>query len=169
MESSNLSSLRRHSLKLYIFFTEVVITLSSKGLGIAAHSTTECKLFTSGRVLYVQWTLCPLQWLGAWSNRTLGELCLWHACQALEVVMTRIAEMGGTKAKVDSYRATVAALVLQIIHTMLRTHLCGAKTKTSIITYMYYQGRTEPWTPPIITLEPTPEDFLSKLICLLPI
>ena len=91
----------------------------------------------------MQWALCPLQWLGTRPNGTLGELGLRHARQALEVVVARIAEVGSTEAEVDSYRATVAALVLQIIHTMLRTHLCGAMDN-----YMYYYI-------PIIKAEPT--------------
>ena len=68
-------------------------------------------------------TLGPLQWLGTRPHGTLGELGLADAGQTLEVVVARIAEVGGAKAEIDSHRAAVAALVLQKISAMLRTHL----------------------------------------------
>lgn len=80
-----------------------VYIASSESLCIAANPTTKSKLFTSWRVLHMQWTLRPLKWLGAGSNRTLGELRFGHACETLEIVMARVTEVGGTKAKVDSH------------------------------------------------------------------
>ena len=96
---------------------------SSEGLGIATHPTAKSKLFTSWRVLYVQWTLCPLQWLGTGADGTLGELGLCHARKTLEIIVTRVAEMGSAEAEVDGHRAAVAALVLQEVCAMLGAYL----------------------------------------------
>ena len=51
----------------------------------------------------MQWTLGSLEWLGAGSHGTLGELCFGHARQTLEIVMARVAKVGGSKAEVDSH------------------------------------------------------------------
>lgn len=41
----------------------------------------------------------------------------------LEIVMARIAKVGGSKTKEHSYRATVSTFIFQEICTMFRTHL----------------------------------------------
>ena len=67
--------------------------------------------------------LCPLQGLGTGSHGALGELGLGNAGEALEVVMAGIAEVGGTKAEVDSHRTAITALELQEVSPVLRTNL----------------------------------------------
>lgn len=47
----------------------------------------------------------------------------WNVGNTLEVIVASIAEMSGSKTKEHSNRATVAALVLQKVCAMLRTHL----------------------------------------------
>ena len=73
----------------------------------------------------VQRAVCSLEGFGTRTNRTLRQLCLGHARQTLEVVMARVAEMGGAKAKVDSHRAAITTFVLKEICAMLGTHLWG--------------------------------------------
>lgn len=76
---------------------------SLEGLCISAHSAAEGKLFASWRVLDVKGTLCSLKRLGTGSNGTLGELCFGHARETLEIVVARVAKVGGSKAEVDGY------------------------------------------------------------------
>ena len=71
----------------------------------------------------MQGALCPLQGLGTRPHGTLGEIRLDEASQALEVVMARVAEVGGPKAEIDGHRTAVAALVLQKVGAMLGTNL----------------------------------------------
>ena len=75
----------------------------------------------------MQRALCSLEGFSAWTNRTLGQLRLGHARQTLEVVVARVTEMGGAKAKVDSHRAAITTLVLEKICAMLGTHLWGVE------------------------------------------
>ena len=69
-------------------------------------------------------TLCSLEWLGTGANWTLWQLRLSHASQTLEVIMTRSAEMRGSKTEIDCHRATVTAFVLQKVCAMFWTNLC---------------------------------------------
>lgn len=96
---------------------------SSECLCIPAHAAAQGKLLPRGWVLDVQGTLCSLQRLGTGPHWTLRQLRLHYAGQALEVVVTRVTEVGGTKAEVDSHRAAVAALVLQEVSAMLGANL----------------------------------------------
>ena len=70
-----------------------------------------------------------LQGFGTWSHRTLGQLRLGYGNQPLEVVMAWVAEVGGSKAKVDSNRTAVATLVLQEVNTVLGTDLYTQSNK----------------------------------------
>ena len=70
-------------------------------------------------------TLLPLKWLGPRTNGALGEVSLRHTGETREVVMTGCAEVGGTEAEEDSYRAAITALVLEEVSPMLRAHLQG--------------------------------------------
>ena len=72
-------------------------------LGISADTTAQSKLLPCGRVLHMQGALGTLQWSSTRPYWTLGELRLVHACQTLEVIVTRIAEVCGPKAEVDSH------------------------------------------------------------------
>ena len=85
----------------------------------------------------MQWALCSLERFGTWTNGTLGQLRLGHACQTLEVVMARVAEVGGAKAKVDSHRAAIATLVLEEICAMLGTHLWGRENTNVRVKQLY--------------------------------
>ena len=58
-----------------------------------------------------------------WSHRALRQLCLGNVCHALEVVMTGVAEVGGAETEEDSHGAAVATLILQVVCTVLGTHL----------------------------------------------
>ena len=71
----------------------------------------------------MQGALGTLQGFGTWANGTLGELILPHACQTLEVVMARVAEVGSAETEIDSHSAAVTTLILQEISAMLGTHL----------------------------------------------
>ena len=76
---------------------------SLEGLCISAHSATKGKLFASRRVLDVKRTLGSLKRLGTGSNGTLGQLSFGHACETLEIIVARVAKVGGSKAEVDGY------------------------------------------------------------------
>ena len=71
----------------------------------------------------MQGTLCALQRLATRTDGTLRQLRFGGAGDPLEDVVAGIAEVGGAEAEVDSHRATIAALVLQKISSMLGTHL----------------------------------------------
>ena len=48
-------------------------------------------------------TLGSLERLGTGSNGTLGQLSFGHACETLEIIVARVAKVGGSKAEVDGY------------------------------------------------------------------
>jgi hypothetical protein len=65
------------------------------------------------------------------TNWTLWQLGLGHVGDSLEVIMARVAEVSRAEAEEDSDGATVPALVLQIVCTMFRTHLCPGNVGTT--------------------------------------
>ena len=71
----------------------------------------------------MQGALGALQGFCTGAHGALGELGFGGAGHSLEVVVARIAEVGGSKAEVDGHRTAVAAFVLQEISAVFRTHL----------------------------------------------
>lgn len=95
-----------------------------KCLGIATDAAAEGELLAGGRMHYVQRTFVAQQLLGLRSGWALGQLDLGYIGQSLEIVVAGVTEVCGSKAEEYRHRAAVAALVLQEIGAMLRTHLC---------------------------------------------
>lgn len=88
-------------------------------------------------------TLCAFQWLGSWSDGTLGELRLGRAGDPLEIVVAGIAEVGRAEAEVDGHRAAVATLVLQEVCSVFGTHLEYGQKDKGLYTqgkWQYYKG-----------------------------
>lgn len=77
--------------------------LPSESLCIPADSTAQSKLLPSWGVLDMQGAFSPLQGFCAGPHGTLRELRLGDAGQPLEVVVTRIAKVGGAKAEVHGH------------------------------------------------------------------
>lgn len=86
----------------------------------------------------MQWALSPLQWLGTWSHRTLGQLRLDNAGQVLKVIVAWVAEVGGPKAEIDGHRAAITTLVLQEISAMFGTNLNKSLLQSSDKNYRRY-------------------------------
>merc|ERR1712106_7404 len=90
---------------------------------IPTNTTTQSKLLSCRRVLHMQGTLVQVHGHSLGSNWTLGQLSFWNVGHALEIVVTGIAEVGGTETEEHGHRATVATLVLQIVRAMFWAHL----------------------------------------------
>ena len=58
-----------------------------------------------------------------WSHGALGQLRFGDVGDSLEVIMTRVTEMGRPEAEEDGHRAAIATLVLQVVRAVLGTHL----------------------------------------------
>lgn len=92
-----------------------------EGVRISTNPTAERKLFAGGRMGHVQRALVDGQRVATRSHGTLGMIGDGH--QTLKVLVTGIAKVCRSKAKVHSHRTTISALVLQIIGAVFWAYL----------------------------------------------
>ena len=57
------------------------------------------------------------------AGRAVRQQVLHRAHHRVDVVVADLAEVRGAEAEIDGHRAAVAALVLEVIHAVLRAHL----------------------------------------------
>jgi len=92
-------------------------------VSISANTTAKGKFFPCGWMIHMQGTLITRKLYSFRANRALGQLLFRDIGHPLKVVMTCVTKVGCAKAEENCHRAAVAALVLQIVCSMFRTHL----------------------------------------------
>jgi len=90
---------------------------------VPADAATQGELLPRGRVADVKRALLPGQLDGLGADGALRQLGFGDVGDPLEVVVAGVAEVSGAEAEEDGDGAAVAALVLQVVGAVLRTHL----------------------------------------------
>lgn len=101
-----------------------------EGLGVAAHSATERKLFARRRMHNVQWTVFAnhlLRLRSGWASR---QIRLGDGGQPLEVVVARVTKVRCAETEEDGHRTTIPALVLEEIGAVFGARLGARNVRT---------------------------------------
>jgi hypothetical protein len=98
---------------------------------IPANAAAQSKLFSRRRMADVKRTFFSGELNRLRSDGTLREFGFRNVCDSLEVVVTGVAEVRRAEAEEDGDGAAVAALVLEVVGAVLRTHLGPRDVGTS--------------------------------------
>lgn len=119
---------------------------SLKDGGVTAYATAECVLQAGGGVLHPQGAvvLRALQLRDFGAAGALGQLVQGDAADALELIMTSIAEVCVSEAEEHGHRAAEAAFVLQEVNAVAQTglSLCDIRAPSADQLLRVVLGRT---------------------------
>lgn len=99
-------------------------------MGIPADSAAQRELLSRCGMSHVQWTHVALQLSASGTRGAMGQHLLRSTHHSVDVIVAQLAEVGRPKAEEDGDGATVATLVLQIVHAVLGTHLSARDVRT---------------------------------------